>query len=1044
LAGAVKDNKLYHTYLFFSNKAGVHVTKVWAICVLLFVCSLSFAQKKPLLFRAVSKPIHQDYVHSKILIPRDSVRILAIMVEFQKDADEKTTGDGTFQQQGSPEQIDPPPHDSTYFKNKLRFIENYYRQVSNGILTVKSDLCSQYIVTLSNHMSDYAPPTNLDDKSKLVEFIKESWQKADTLYPGIDFANYDAFVIFHAGAGRDIDLVSLLLYNPTPFDIPSLFLDSTVISNILGSPSGIPIRNNTVFIKNTIILPETESRVINTGYGNETLEYSINGLFAASLGNYLGLPDLFDTKTGRSAIGQFGLMDGAGIFAYNGLFPPEPSAWEKMYLGWVKPITIQSSWNSLPIPAVGLTRSGQDTIYKIPISSSEYFLVENRNRNPEGNGINIEIADTDGNIFVRHFNQDTIGFNYNDVSEINGSVVDVSDFDWAVVGETDGTGRFDGGGVLIWHIDENVIEAGIGTDAINTDIDHRGVDLEEADGSQDIGQIFEFLEPGSYVQYGSPLDFWFSGNVTVLYKNVFDRNSFPNSNSYSGAASLITIKEFSTRAPRMTISVEIGNRVLLRRDPILYHKLSNASNYSTSTGKHLYIPTHEGLFAFQSNGLSLTNDTSGILLATKNIGEVAVYRSSGSDSIFVAGVHNDTLEIVQLTYPNVNGIFDSLYVYRSSINRRFSTSPCFLMDTILVGTDSGFVYKFTSKGVLISQLTFGNGPITSFAQLPTPLKYYCTSGNRIYSELDSVDLPVSSNKWILAAAVSPEGDYIIAAEKNGNIVMCFNQTLSKKIFEVNVPGSALQELAIADLDGDGEKDLIIQSTTHLSAFNRIGVLLDGFPIQAIRNNEFNGTPIVVDINEDGNLEIVTFTFDGEMWIYDKHGKLLSGYPIQVCSSGSIFPMAYINPSDTIGIAVLSENDSLNAFLTSGSVTATSLAWWQHLADERHRNAEWSQTAINPISNEFLPKLRAYNWPNPVYGLSTHIRYYTSEDADVTITILDLSGVKITELKGRGIKGMDNEITWDVSNIQSGVYLARIEAKSSSRSDVAFVKIAVVK
>ena len=59
-------------------------------------------------------------------------------------------------------------------------------------------------------------------------------------------------------------------------------------------------------------------------------------------------------------------------------------------------------------------------------------------------------------------------------------------------------------------------------------------------------------------------------------------------------------------------------------------------------------------------------------------------------------------------------------------------------------------------------------------------------------------------------------------------------------------------------------------------------------------------------------------------------------------------------------------------------------------------------------------------------------------------ILDLSGMKITELSGRGTAGMDNEVTWNVSNIQSGVYLARVEAHSANKSEVVFIKIAVVK
>jgi len=41
--------------------------------------------------------------------------------------------------------------------------------------------------------------------------------------------------------------------------------------------------------------------------------------------------------------------------------------------------------------------------------------------------------------------------------------------------------------------------------------------------------------------------------------------------------------------------------------------------------------------------------------------------------------------------------------------------------------------------------------------------------------------------------------------------------------------------------------------------------------------------------------------------------------------------------------------------------------------------------------------------------------------------------------------MDNETTWSVADIQSGVYLARIEATSTSgNSEYAIIKIAVVK
>ena len=52
---------------------------------------------------------------------------------------------------------------------------------------------------------------------------------------------------------------------------------------------------------------------------------------------------------------------------------------------------------------------------------------------------------------------------------------------------------------------------------------------------------------------------------------------------------------------------------------------------------------------------------------------------------------------------------------------------------------------------------------------------------------------------------------------------------------------------------------------------------------------------------------------------------------------------------------------------------------------------------------------------------------------------------VDELNDNAQGGMDNETVWSVSNIQSGVYLARIEAVSSSgKSEFAIIKIAVVK
>ena len=110
------------------------------------------------------------------------------------------------------------------------------------------------------------------------------------------------------------------------------------------------------------------------------------------------------------------------------------------------------------------------------------------------------------------------------------------------------------------------------------------------------------------------------------------------------------------------------------------------------------------------------------------------------------------------------------------------------------------------------------------------------------------------------------------------------------------------------------------------------------------------------------------------------------------------------------------------------------------------NSNYLGTALSlNRQTNFFPVERAYNYPNPVYEGKTFIRYYVSEDSKINIKIFDLAGDYVAELNNEAYGGMDNETIWDVSGIQSGVYLARIEAVSNSgKTESTIIKIAVVK
>ncbi len=105
-----------------------------------------------------------------------------------------------------------------------------------------------------------------------------------------------------------------------------------------------------------------------------------------------------------------------------------------------------------------------------------------------------------------------------------------------------------------------------------------------------------------------------------------------------------------------------------------------------------------------------------------------------------------------------------------------------------------------------------------------------------------------------------------------------------------------------------------------------------------------------------------------------------------------------------------------------------------------------EMALPPqTSSDIMPKKRVFCYPNPSEDGRTYIRYTLNDNVNrVNIRIYDIAGELVTQLNNGGTFPGDHEVTWDVSNIQSGAYIARVEAQANSGNVVEFIKIAVVK
>ncbi|MDX1671670.1 MAG: T9SS type A sorting domain-containing protein [Balneolaceae bacterium] len=1005
-----------------------------------------------------------------------TLTVLAVMVEFQPDDNRFTSGNGTFGAgslpylEENPVSIDPLPHNRDYFESHLRFVNNYFESVSGGQLNLDFSVHPQP-VRLDQPMSFYAPTGEQFTARKLALLARDTWQKVEEA-GGFDdgglHPEHTAFVIFHAGVGRDIQLTGTTL-DKTPQDIPSIYLSKQSLSELLEDPSfqGFPVNNGSFRITNSLILPRTLSRRGENVTGDEfVLQLSTNGLICATIGSHLGLPDLFNTLTGNSGIGRFGLMDGESFFSYNGLFPPEPSAWEKIRLGWQASFEIDLD-NAAPVQLPAAVLHQPASIARFSLSPGEYFLVENRHRDPDNDGITLSIRRPDGGLTQQSFtNRDEIFVfqldGFTDLLE-PGVLENVDQFDWSLPGGLDrgGDGEKDtpddrilNGGMLIWHIDEAVIRSEIASQTVNADPDRRGVDLEEADGSQDIGSTNGNLN-GQFSR-GTPFDFWWRGNnasvvtregdTLSFYENRFGPDTRPDNSSNSGAISFFEFFDFSENRTVATFRARSVTSEQIRPVPLSASQLPDSTvftasgasflqHYPLSLSLHtalsdsfLIIPTQSTVWALQLNG----NSPSPFDFQKSNpqqpfsAGTVVLADQPGNGS---APIDIESWEWNGSGWQEVwSSVGDPNKGFLSSVDGQI-----LLLDL----TDNRFNLE---DGAALPDL-----PENQQRSINLDGAFSVIAGNRLTvtgSDLDETVNPGSDRIYTGAIELTSDDNGFYLFENNTfSLIDPGGDPLLRNLFT----SIDLDWPAFADINTDGRIDIAYLDLHEnaLKAVNINGALLDHFPITPPVGARFIGTPLILDIESDGSPDLLIPAQDSlslNIYGYGANGRPKEGFPLfvgEISESGNqpVHPALFGN------------------ILYAVSHTGTIKAWEFENADEIQWNGRYGPNRFNKVtgrisgSNPVTPVTRVlvdretYNWPNPADD-ETHIRYQTRGAGRIQVKVIDLSGRIIFEESYSSLGGPPEEQRISTAGWGSGIYLALIKATVNGESAEKLIKIAV--
>jgi M6 family metalloprotease-like protein len=999
-----------------------------------------------------------------------TLKLLAIRVEFQEEVpdDPLTTGNGLFdmrtqdefyQQEGH--LIDPSPRGVSFFETHIRALHNYWFTVSEGTIALEGEVFPRSDTNsypLPHPMVHYgAPDSSLSGKVEMLrQFFHDSFNLADSfsvhgdpVIYGIDFSQYDCFMIFHAGSDIQSDLGPLVNYTPGDLFTGFIVLGDTVWVN-----------DGTFPITEGIFMPETKTQ--------DNRVSALNAEFAHEFGHQLGLPDLYNSETFTTQVGDFALMDnnaqnvgvdvGYGVFV-SGVLPVYPCAWSRAFLGLVEPVEITNQEDIGLFAATMLIDQLQ--VIRIPITTEEYFLVENRQRDIDGDHISALRADSATNVILGPVDEFR---NHN------------REYDWLLPGS----------GILIWHTDEEVAYFDFDGDGLNNfwdnDLqvfkDRRFLTLVEADGIIDFGGDY-------YTGFGQQEDMFYWGNNTE-----FTPYTFPPSKSRNGSDSRIWVTDVSINDTLMTLDITndwfqpgFPRKFIPESDvnSLVFDKDSSWIFASSGRFIHAWDSAGSGLLPYPDSVEIIHYDSTLTTLP------LAIFAEDDSDFVGPPSLGDlngdDTLEVVAAT---VDGRVYAWHPYDRDLDGRADVVEGFPVDLEDEISVAPIIANFDSVGsnleifvatrnltVFRAIVTSHSGEVIHSSTYEGPISGLATTGDY------RINFMMRNTQWypviciwnmymgassecsesfrgsgpVVAGDIDRDGDVdaVWCAGVGGYPVLVFSDMkLGGSSLSVPLDYEPASNPVLGDIDKDGYPEIILASSDNIFAYNFNGTLVSNFPVTISHpggpRDLVDSSPILGDADGDGYPDIIVGTKNRQILAYNKDGKMVAGFPLPVGGPVTSSPILMDLDKDSDPELVVAGDDGfIYAWDLPGTYEEESFPWVMEGHDAGHTNyfPKESLPPVPPAEGDLLPANMAFNYPNPANG-QTVIRYYLKEDAQVDIRIYDLSGMLVDQFPGPGTGLTHNERLWDCSGFASGVYLCRVEAQAEKENQVVFFKMAIVK
>ncbi len=983
--------------------------------------------------RFQSLRLFQDFLDPQPREGRDERNVLVLKVEFVEDDLPCTSGDGKMDLTGFGEPDDglyyDPPHSGVYFDRQMEFLANYYRVNSFGNLTVN------YTVKPDHNLESYQLPHEMRYYSGFVKYDAENGLVFYNTYamemglvriyadavaaadqdPSIDFSDYDAIIVFHAGTQWQTSINFLRFC-----DIPSATIPPGALEFYLGVPH-ILANNGTDTLDYPASINSEMARVD---------EYMVGavGTYVHEFGHILDLPDLYDITGWSNGVGAFCLMGTGGWVgspiagAPEGSIPANLSAWSRYYLGWANPVVVTDPDTLVTIRASSSDTTqysvADQTMVKVPISENEYFLIENRQQD------------------VLH--KDTIIIDAEDGVPI---YVDAGEYDFFLPAS----------GVAIWHIDDAVLSVSIPTNTVQVNPQRKGVDLEEADGIQ---HFDAYYYGDSLEYYGSRYDLFFIDDSNKANRHLGPFTN-PNSDSYFGK-SLIDVDIRSSNDTLMDVAIEQGG--FQAGFPLVVQSGSKIMDvsYGDLDGNgdwEIVVATENGfVYAYNHDGTLY-----GVRVVASSIGTflgVGDINGDNADDIALGSRFN-MICLDGQTFMPMTGFSFSAGDIITGAPLVFDLNGDGISELIF-GSKDRKLYCIDSSGqnlngfpiylnteLLSTPCVFGEAD-REIGVLGSDGRFWLVNENGIIREFTDASHNMLTFASPVVGDMDRDGDpEALIINGYGTIYIFGRDTLEEK-YDILIDTVFYYTPALADIEHDAFLEAIMpNSSKTLYVANRNGTAANNFPLEL---DEYILYPLMVaDLDANGVEEIIFGVEDsdslgnGYLRIVNDQKTEFAFSPLfgegGFSSPGSVFDL---DGDGDLELACGSDAGLLYVWDFPGS----NVSWSGYMNSPANLGRFQADLSPPPVSSVLLGSY--YMYPSPVENLG-RARFFLHQAAEVTVEILDITGRRIGEAHMLNPTPNEyNEVEFDFTRQSNGMYILRVEAKNGSKREVKFSKFAVLR